>query len=112
MIWQCEKPILKKVWFDKDFTSFPHFIVYDFEATLVPLNELPIGNLTYLSRDTPVNIDIHDTLGREPVYSVDENLERVLERFIKVLTGKQEIIIADALKLQQYPSNFQIFQVR
>ena len=35
---ECEKPILKKVWFQKEFTPYPHFIVYDFDAILAPLN--------------------------------------------------------------------------
>ena len=32
--WECEAPILKKVWFEKKLTPYPHFIVYDFEALL------------------------------------------------------------------------------
>ena len=58
LIWKCEKPILKKV----QFTPYPHFIVYDFEAILSPLNEHPIDNLTYLTGHTPVRVSIHDTL--------------------------------------------------
>ena len=45
--WECEEPILKKVWFGKKFTPYPHFIVYDFEAMAAPLNENPIDDLTY-----------------------------------------------------------------
>ena len=37
--WGCEKPVLKKVWFEKRFTPYPHFIVYDFEATVTLLNK-------------------------------------------------------------------------
>ena len=47
--WKCEEPILKKVWFEKDFTPYSHLIVYDFETILAPLNEHPTDNLTYLS---------------------------------------------------------------
>ena len=39
--WDCEKPISKKMWFEKIFSSYPHFIVYHLEARLVPLNERP-----------------------------------------------------------------------
>ena len=28
--WKCEEPMLKKVRFEKEFTPYPHFIVYDF----------------------------------------------------------------------------------
>ena len=45
-IWECEEPILKRMRFEKEFTPYPHFIVYDFEARLVPLNERPTDNLT------------------------------------------------------------------
>ena len=45
--WECEEPILKRMRFEKEFTPYPHFIVYDFEARLVPLNERPTDNLTY-----------------------------------------------------------------
>ena len=63
--WACEEPILKKVWFEKGFTSYPHFIVYDFEAMLAPLNEHPTDDLTYLSRHIPISIAVHDTLSKE-----------------------------------------------
>ena len=45
--WECEKPILKKVWFEKEFRPHPHFIVYNFEAISAPLNEYPTDDLTY-----------------------------------------------------------------
>ena len=63
-------------------------MVYDFEATLAPLTEYPTDNLTYLSRHIAISVAIHDTLSKEPVYLVDENPERLIERFIEVLTEK------------------------
>ena len=89
--WECEEPILKRVRFEKEFTPYPHFIVYDFEAILAPLNEHPT-----------------DDLSKELVHIVDENLERLIERFIEVLTEKQEAIAADVLKQHPYPSDFQM----
>ena len=47
-IWEYEKPMLKKVWFEKEFTPYRHIIVYDFEAMLEPLNEIHTDDLTYL----------------------------------------------------------------
>ena len=70
--WECEEPILKRSKFDKKFTSYLHFIVLDFEAILVPLNEHPTDDLTYLSRHIPISLAVHDTLNEEreeePVY--------------------------------------------
>ena len=80
--WDCEEPIFKKVWFEKEFTPYPHFIVYDFEAILAPLNEHLIDELIYLSRHIPISVAIHDSLSQEPVYLVDENPECLIERFI------------------------------
>ena len=62
---ECEEPILKKVKFEKEFTRYPHFIVYAFEAKLVPLNEHPTDDLTYLSNHIPISVAVHDTL-RKP----------------------------------------------
>ena len=104
----CEEPILKKIWFEKEFTLYPHFMVYDFEAILAPLNEHPTDDLTYLSRDIPIGVAVHDTLCKEPVYLLDENPKRLIERFIEVLTEKQEAIAADVLKQHPYPSDFQM----
>ena len=65
---------------------------------MAPLNEHSTDGLAYLSRYTPISVAIHDTLGKEPVYLVDGNPERLTEQFIKVLTEKREAIVADVLK--------------
>ena len=36
--WKCEEPILKKEWFEKEFTLYLQFLVHDFKAILAPLN--------------------------------------------------------------------------
>ena len=68
---ECKEPILKKVRLEKNFTLYRHFIVYDFEAMLVLLNEHPTDNLTYLSRHIPISVAVHDTLSKGPVYLVN-----------------------------------------
>ena len=103
---KCEEPILRRVWFEKEFTLYPYFIVYDFEAMLVPLNEYPTGDLTYLSRHIPISIAVYDRLNKEPVYLVVEIPERLIERSIEVLTEKQEPIAANVIRQHPYPSNF------
>ena len=96
------------MWFGKELTSYPHVVVYDFEAILAPLNEHLIGDLTYLSRHMPISVAVHDTLCREPVYLVNESPKRLIERFIEVLTEKQGTVGADVLKQRPYPSDFQM----
>ena len=65
-------------------------------------------DLTYLSRHIPISVAVHDTLSKEPVYLVDENQGRLIERFIEILTEKQEAIAADVFKQHPYRSNFQM----
>ena len=72
LAWECEEPILKRVRFKKEFTPYPHFIMYDFKAILAPLNEHPTGDLAYLPRHIPTSVAIHDTFSKEPVYLVDK----------------------------------------
>ena len=83
-----------------------------FEAILARLNEHPTENLAYLSRLIQISAAVNDTLSEEreeePVYLVDENPERLTERFIEVLTEKQEPIAADVLRQHPYPSDFQM----
>ena len=55
-----------------------------------------------------MSVAMQDTLSKEPVYLVDENPNRLIERFIEVLTEKQEAIAADVLKQHPYPSDFQM----
>ena len=106
--WKCEELIFRKVRLEKEFTPYPQFIVYDFEAILAPLNEHRTDNLTYLSRHIPISIAVHDTLSKEPVYLVDKNPKLLIKQFIEVLTRKQEAIAADALKQHPCPSDFQM----
>ena len=82
--------MLKKLWFEKEFTPYLHFTVYDYEAMLEELNEKPKDDLTYLSGQTPISVATYDTLSKEPVYLVDESLECLIERFMEVLTEKHE----------------------
>ena len=56
----------------------------------------------------PISIAVHDTLSEGSVYLVDENPKHIIERFIEVLTEKQEAIAIDVLKQHPYPSDFQI----
>ena len=109
--WECEEPILKRVRFEKKFTPYLDFIVYDFEAKLVPLNEHPTDDLTYLSRHIEISVAVHDTLSEErgdSVFLVDKNPGRLVEQFIEAVTEKQKAIAADVLKQYPYPSDFQM----
>ena len=85
--WESEKPISKKMWFEKKISPYPHFIVYDLEATIVPLNERPTGDLIYSSKHIEISVAVHDTLAKEElVYLVDKNPGCLVQRFIEAVT--------------------------
>ena len=84
------------------------YSVWFSEAILAPFNEHPTHDLTYISRHIPISVAIYDTLSKEVVYLVYENPGRLIERFIEVLTKKQEAVAADVLKHHLYSSDFQI----
>ena len=79
-----------------------------FETILAPPNQHFTGDLAILSRHTPVSVAIHNILGEEPMHLVDENPKRLIERFINVLTEKQEAMVTDVLKRHPYSSYFQM----
>lgn len=68
--------------------------MYGFEAILALSNEDPTDGQTYLSMRTPVSIAIHDTFNEESVHLVDQNLQCFIGRFVKVMTEKQDAIVA------------------
>ena len=63
--------MLKKVWFEKEFTPYLTFIGYDFESILALLNEHTTDGLTDLSRHTLITVAIHNTMGEEPMHLVN-----------------------------------------
>ena len=67
------------VWFEKKYTPYSHFMVYDFEAILALLNEHRTDDLTYLSRQIPISVSIHGTFRKKPVCLVDEDSKRLIE---------------------------------
>ena len=76
------------MWFEKYFTPYIQFIVYDFKAILTPLNENSTDDLTYLSKHAPLRVAIQDTLGKEFFYLVHGHSKHLIKQFIKVLTEK------------------------
>ena len=51
---------------------------------------------------------IHWALGGESVHLVDENLERLIGEFMKMLAEKKEAIVEGILKWHPYSPDFQM----
>ena len=77
LIWGCKRPIVKMEWFQKEFMTYPHLIMYDFETILAPLNEHPTDFDLFIK-----------TYTRKHCYLVSGNLEGLIEQLLKILTEK------------------------
>ena len=104
--WECEKPYRKSVKFEKEFRPYPHFIVHDWEAIQKFLNEQPTDYLTYIAKHVPVSLAIYDTLSDEPVYLVDKDPEKLVKKFMNVLSKKRDAIVKDVETKYHYLSDF------
>ena len=107
-VWECEKPKLLRRHFDWGFTPYPHFIVFDFEARMLPMNRSQTEDLTYINRQVGVSVAIHDTLGGEPIYLEDSDPKELTRRFMRVLHEKQEVIVQDVVERFPYPEDFEM----
>lgn len=107
-VWECEKPELSNKFFEWKFTPYPHFIVYDFEARVLPENIRPTEDLTYIHKQVAVSVAIHDSLSEEPVYLEDADPKELTRRFMEVLYQKQEAIVEDVEKIYPRPSDFKM----
>lgn len=82
--------------------------MHNFYHLLVPLNERPTDDMTHLSRPTSISVAIYAELCKEPQYLFDENPQRLIKRFFKVLAEKQEAIVAVVLQQYPYPLDLQM----
>ena len=98
-VWECEKPVLKKMRFKKEFRPYPYFIVYDFEAIQEKVNIKQTEELTINSKHVPVSVAINDNLTFEPVCIIERHPE-ILMKFMGKLVKRQKAI-ADVVR-QEY----------
>ena len=104
-VWECEKPLLKKMRFKKEFRPYPYFIVYDFEALHKKMNESQTEELTITSKHVPVSVAINDNLTNEPVFIVDEDPESLIKRFVGDLMERQKKIVEKVNSLFPQPDS-------
>ena len=91
-VWECEKPVLKNMIFEKEFRPYPNFIVYDFEALHKKINESQTEELAITSKHVPVSVAINDNLTNEPVFIVDQDPENLIKSFVEDLHERQRKI--------------------
>ena len=61
---------------------------------------------TYIAKYVPVSVAICDTLIGEPVYLVDKDPEKLVEKFMDALSKKRDAIVKDVETKYPYPSDF------
>ena len=88
-VWECEKPVLKNMIFEKEFKPYQYFIVYDFEALHKKMDEPQTEELTITSKHVPVSVAINDNLTNEPVFIVDQDPENLINSFMVDLQERQ-----------------------
>ena len=92
-VWECEKPQMTKNLTEKQFTPYPYFIVYDFEAMLKKLNQNKTEDLTIDNLHIPISFAVNDNLTNTPSFSENSDPEQLVKDFIKDLTQRREVII-------------------
>ena len=104
-VWECEKPVLKNMIFEKEFRPYPYFIVYDFEALHKKINDPQTEELTITSKHVPVSVAINDNLTNEPVFIVDQDPENLINSFVEDLQERQRKIAEVVESLYPQPES-------
>ena len=104
-VWECEKPELKNMIFEKEFRPYPYFIVYDFEALHKKINDPQTEELTITSKHVPVSVAINDNLTNEPVFIVDQDPENLISSFVEDLQERQRKIAEVVESLYPQPES-------
>ena len=105
-VWECEKPSKKKQYFKVQFSPYPHYIVFDFEALLEALNECQTSDLTYTSSQKPISVALHDSLADESSFIVHENPKLLIRQFVAELERRQKLIVKDVKASYPEPDDF------
>ena len=109
---ECSNPSKLNIHFEKVFTPYPYYIVFDFEAILKLLGDQQTTDLTYLNEHIPVSVAIYDSFSNKAVYLEDKDPESLIARFVKTLEEKQEAIVKAMIQEYSYPSDFEMLPER
>ena len=83
---------------EKQTATYPHAIVYDFEAYQDASKATKLTrNLTYESEHVPISVSLADTLNTEPEYIFSKDPNELLRLFHESLEHRYEAILADVV---------------
>ena len=84
--------------------TYPHAIVYDFEAYQDKTKESnPTRDLSYESEHVPVSVSIADMLNTEPEYIFSKDPEELISLFYQSLVQRSALIRADVAERYMPP---------
>ena len=106
--WECENPEKSNKWLEKKFIPYPDYMVFDFEARFEVINEERTSDLTYKSRHIQFSVGISDSLTKEPVYCVDADPKKLVQKFMGVLQDKWLTITENVKAKLPFPVDFEM----
>ena len=93
-------------YFRKEFRAYPHYIVFDFEALLQPMNQKQTNDLVHLSKHIPVSVGIHDSLSESPTFIKHEDPKMLVKPFVEELESRHALIVEDVNSIYPIPDDF------
>ena len=89
---------------EKQTATYPHAIVYDFEAYQDASKATkPTRNLLFESEHVPLSVSLADTLNPEPEYIVSKDPNELIRLFHQSLERRYEAILADVVDKFRLP---------
>ena len=89
---------------EKQTKTYPHAIVYDFEAYQDASKAArPTCNLSFESEHVPLSVSLADTLNPEPEYIVSKDPNELIHLFHQSLERRHEAILADVVDKFRLP---------
>ena len=93
--WSCEVGVLKGELPKKETKTYPHAILYDFEAYGdINGRKEPTGALTIENAHIPISVSIGDTLERKPTHICERDPAELVQKFVKELERRAKKIRA------------------
>ena len=106
--WSCEVGILKGELPRKQTKTYPHAILYDFEAYGDKnYRKEPTGALTIENAHVPISVSVGDTLEREPTHICERNPVELVRKFLKELE-RREKNIQDQVRAEFVPEDMHL----
>ena len=106
--WSCEVGPLKGEHPRKQTKTYPHAILYDFEAYGDKnYRKEPTGALTIESAHVPISVSVGDTLQREPTHICERNPVELVRKFLKDLE-RREKNIQDQVRAEFVPEDMHL----